>query len=176
MGAAPCAWNEVMQLCRRWACAERLASSGLQSRMGVQARDASMCSHTGAWALRYSVRQGMQASAGPLQRHADAPATLLSDGACWPMTPPHMQPCWFSRPHVPVRQGMQASAAPWQSRASSPPPLLSDRARRPTFSHAGAHNLSCLSRRACRPALQPCGYTLHPHPLCQAAMQPCAAS
>ena len=63
-----------------------------------------MCSHTGACALRCLVRQGMQASAAPLQSHPASPtpsqvgmlasdasthaATLFAESPCRPVLPP----------------------------------------------------------------------------------------
>ena len=122
--------------------------------------------------LRCSARQGMQASAAPLQSHADALCKPLVRWGMLAMTPPHMQPCCVSRPHVSARQGMQASAAPWQSRASNPTTQAVTSGMR-----AKLQPCRCSQPQlSVRQGMQACGDSLQPHPLCEAAMQTCAAS
>ena len=101
------------------------------------------------------------------------PATPLSGGTGWPVTPAHLESCCFSHPHVSVQAGHAGQCCFLAEPSFNPhhPCCQIWHAGR-LSALAGAHNLSCVRQGA----LQPCRYTLQPHTLCQAGMQTQAAS
>ena len=96
------------------------------------------------------------------------PATPLSGGTCWPMTPAHLKPCSFSRPHLSAQAG---HAGP--GRAVLPP-------RHPCCQIRSASQLSAMqvlttsAVRQAGHAGQPCGHKGTPCSPTFCARQPCS--